>query len=105
MSKSFLEEAIAEEQSIMAAQQASMMKAKAAQNLQSMASNGGLGREAPVKNTGMLGEFRVEQAHGGFIVSVSSPLYGSVDRHIAITLEDVSRIMMAQMASNMLDKS
>ena len=62
-------------------------------------------REEAIKNRGVVGEFRIEQAHGGFIVCVSREPYGPGDRHIAITLEDVSRIMMAQMASNMLDKS
>jgi hypothetical protein len=62
-------------------------------------------REEAIKNRGVVGEFRIEQVSGGFIVCSSREPYGPADRHIAITLEDVSRIMMAQMASNMLDKS
>jgi hypothetical protein len=62
-------------------------------------------REEVAKNRGVVGEFRIEQVSGGFIVCISREPYGPADRHIAITLEDVSRIMMAQMASNLLDKS
>jgi hypothetical protein len=62
-------------------------------------------RDEVAKNRGVVGEFRIEQVSGGFIVCSSREPYGPADRHIAITLEDVSRIMMAQMASNMLDKS
>jgi hypothetical protein len=53
----------------------------------------------------VVGEFRVEQVHGGFIVCMSREPYGPGDRHIATTLEDVSRIMMAQMASNMMENT
>jgi hypothetical protein len=60
-------------------------------------------REESIKNRGVVGEFRVEQVHGGFIVCMSREPYGPGDRHIATTLEDVSRIMMAQMASNMME--
>ena len=62
-------------------------------------------RDEVAKNRGVVGEFRIEQVSGGFIVCISREPYGPADRHIAITLEDVSRIMMAQMASNLLDKS
>ena len=62
-------------------------------------------REEAIKNKGVIGEFRIEQVHGGFIVYMSREPYGPGDRHIAITLEDVSRIMMAQMASNMMENT
>ena len=62
-------------------------------------------REEAIKNKGVIGEFRVEQVHGGFIVHMSREPYGPGDRHIATTLEDVSRIMMAQMASNMMENT
>jgi hypothetical protein len=62
-------------------------------------------RDELVKHNGVIGEFRIEQAHGGFIVYMSREPYGPGDRHIAITLEDVSRIVLAQITSNMLDKS
>jgi hypothetical protein len=62
-------------------------------------------REEAIKNRGVVGEFRIEQVSGGFIVCSSREPYGPADRHIAITLEDVSRIMLAQITSNMLDKS
>jgi hypothetical protein len=62
-------------------------------------------REESIKNRGVVGEFRVEQVHGGFIVCMSREPYGPGDRHIATTLEDVSRIMMAQMASNMMENT
>ena len=62
-------------------------------------------REEVLKNKGVIGEFRIEQVHGGFIVYMSREPYGPGDRHIAITLEDVSRIMMAQMASNMMENT
>jgi hypothetical protein len=62
-------------------------------------------REEAIKNKGVIGEFRVEQVHGGFIVCMSREPYGPGDRHIATTLEDVSRIMMAQMASNMMENT
>jgi hypothetical protein len=62
-------------------------------------------REESIKNRGVVGEFRIEQVHGGFIVCMSREPYGPGDRHIATTLEDVSRIMMAQMASNMMENT
>ena len=62
-------------------------------------------REEAIKNKGVIGEFRIEQVHGGFIVNMSREPYGPGDRHIATTLEDVSRIMMAQMASNMMENT
>jgi hypothetical protein len=62
-------------------------------------------RDEVLKNKGVIGEFRIEQVHGGFIVYMSREPYGPGDRHIAITLEDVSRIMMAQMASNMMENT
>ena len=62
-------------------------------------------REEAIKNKGVVGEFRIEQVHGGFIVCMSREPYGPGDRHIATTLEDVSRIMMAQMASNMMENT
>jgi len=62
-------------------------------------------REESIKNRGVVGEFRIEQVHGGFIVCMSREPYGPGDRHIATTLEDVSRIMMAQMASKMMENT
>jgi hypothetical protein len=130
MSKGFLKEWEEEERSIMAPQHASAQKqaialrVNRAQNmLTSSNASGVLGgltpqniasaqsslnaiyREEAIKNKGVIGEFRIEQVHGGFIVYMSREPYGPGDRHIAITLEDVSRIMMAQMASNMMENT
>ena len=83
-----------------------MLSSAGPQNIASAQSAiSGIYREEAIKNRGVVGEFRIEQVSGGFIVCSSREPYGPADRHIAITLEDVSRIMMAQMASNMLDKS
>ena len=83
-----------------------MLSSAGPQNIASAQSAiSGIYREEAIKNRGVVGEFRIEQVSGGFIVCSSREPYGPADRHIATTLEDVSRIMMAQMASNMLDKS
>ena len=127
MSKNFIDEYEAEELNKMYIEslkkQAAARLATPAQMLTSSNASGALGgitpqniasaqsaisgiyREEAIKNRGVVGEFRIEQVSGGFIVCSSREPYGPADRHIAITLEDVSRIMMAQMASNMLDKS
>jgi hypothetical protein len=85
---------------------AGMLSSAGPQNIASAQSSlNSIYREEVAKNRGVVGEFRIEQVSGGFIVCSSREPYGPADRHIAITLEDVSRIMMAQMASNLLDKS
>jgi hypothetical protein len=83
-----------------------MLSSAGPQNIASAQSAlSGVYREEAIKNRGVVGEFRIEQVSGGFIVCSSREPYGPADRHIAITLEDVSRIMLAQITSNMLDKS
>lgn len=57
------------------------------------------------KERGVVGEFRIEQVHGGFIVCIGREPYGPAERHIAITMEDVSRIVLSQLASSMLEKT
>jgi len=83
-----------------------MLSSAGTQNIASAQSSlNSIYREEAIKNRGVVGEFRIEQVSGGFIVCSSREPYGPADRHIAITLEDVSRIMLAQITSNMLDKS
>lgn len=61
--------------------------------------------KSPYKERGVVGEFRIEQVHGGFIVCIGREPYGPAERHIAITMEDVSRIVLSQLTSNMLEKT
>ena len=79
-----------------------------AQNMlagQNAASLGAVPQSAMHKERGVVGEFRIEQVHGGFIVCIGREPYGPAERHIAITMEDVSRIVLSQLASSMLEKT
>ena len=69
------------------------------------ASLGAVPQSAMHKERGVVGEFRIEQVHGGFIVCIGREPYGPAERHIAITMEDVSRIVLSQLASSMLEKT
>jgi hypothetical protein len=123
MTKSYLEEWEEEELKSLYAESMKKQSVGMSQMLTSSSASGVLGgltpqniasaqsslnaiyREEAIKNKGVIGEFRIEQVSGGFIVCSSREPYGPGDRHIAITLEDVSRIMMAQMASNMMENT
>lgn len=79
-----------------------------AQNMlagQNAASLGAVPQSAMHKERSVVGDFRIEQVHGGFIVCIGREPYGPAERHIAITMEDVSRIVLSQLASSMLEKT
>ena len=75
-----------------------------AQNIAS-AQGASLGQSGMHKERGVVGDFRIEQVHGGFIVCIGREPYGPAERHIAITMEDVSRIVLSQLTSSMLEKT
>ena len=79
-----------------------------AQNMlagQNAASLGAVPQSAMHKERGVVGDFRIEQVHGGFIVCIGREPYGPAERHIAITMEDVSRIVLSQLTSSMLERT
>ncbi len=76
-----------------------------AQNTITNSIGASLGQSGMYKERGVVGDFRIEQVHGGFIVCIGREPYGPAERHIAITMEDVSRIVLSQLASSMLEKT
>jgi hypothetical protein len=76
-----------------------------AQNTITNSIGASLGQAGMHKERGVVGDFRIEQVHGGFIVCIGREPYGPAERHIAITMEDVSRIVLSQLTSNMLEKT
>jgi hypothetical protein len=71
----------------------------------SLGAQGAVPQSGMHKERGVVGDFRIEQVHGGFIVCIGREPYGPAERHIAITMEDVSRIVLSQLTSNMLEKT
>ena len=71
----------------------------------SLGAQGAVPQSGMHKERGVVGDFRIEQVHGGFIVCIGREPYGPAERHIAITMEDVSRIVLSQLTSSMLEKT